>query len=84
MIATYRLLVPHRHNRVWRDVGDELELPEQTGDDLVAQGTAERVGEPAGTVATTPPPVARAAAPRRAAVFTPRAGRSCSSCGWSK
>lgn len=83
MIAAYRLLEEHRHNRVLHAAGAELELPQQLGDWLVAQGKAERVGAPpAAPMLEAGAFVQRAAPPKRTTIFAPRAGRSC--CGWSK
>jgi hypothetical protein len=74
----YRLLQAHRIDKVLRAVGEEVALPQQLGDWLVAQ----QIMEPVEGNNTQPPPQIAAPAPRGPKFVKQSPRFSC--CGWGK
>lgn len=77
MIRDYRLLKPHKHNKVLQPMGATLKLPEQLGEWLIEQGIAEST-TPRAALVHGP----HAIAPRQQAALLQPAPRTKRGCCW--
>jgi hypothetical protein len=84
MIAV-RLVQPHRINGVRQPVGYEIDLPDQLGEWLIAQGVAEATIAVSTGSAVAAPVIAPPAAPQRRSVLRmlpPAVPARFRCCGW--